>query len=155
MATKNKGGRPTKYKDEYCQGIIDFFNREPFDVVKGVDDEGKEVVLTDKNGNAVMMPCKLPTFEGFAIQLGVSRQTLHNWLDENPEFLDAYARAKDCQKEILVQNGLLGNYEKTFAIFTAKNVTDMREKQEIDHQSSDGSMMPSKIEMVIVDPKKE
>jgi|GEM_PF-1269475 len=139
---KNKGGRPSKYKSEYCEAIISFFNRKPFDVVKGEDENGKEIVLTDKFGNAVMQPCMLPTFEGFAISIGVHRDTLNEWLKHHDEFSDAYARAKDYQKEILIQNGLFGNYEKTFAVFTAKNVTDMRDKHEIDNTSSDRSMSP-------------
>lgn len=141
---KSNAGRPTKYRKEYCEEIVKFFDREPFDVVMGVDDDGKEVVMTDKNGNVVMKPCKLPTFEGFAISIGVDRDTVRAWTENNPEFLGAYMRAKDYQKEILIQNGLMGNYEKQFAIFTAKNVTDMRDKQEIDHQSSDGSMSPNR-----------
>jgi hypothetical protein len=150
---KIKTGRPTKYNSKYCEEIISFFNRKPFDVVKGVDEEGKEIVLTDKSGNAVMQPCMLPTFEGFAISIGVHRETLLNWMNEHKEFFDAYARAKDHQKEILIQNGLFGNYEKTFAVFTAKNVTDMSDKQEIDHQSSDGSMSPKPTKIELVAPK--
>lgn len=133
---KSLGGRPTKYKTEYCQEIIDFFNREPFDVAVA---DG--VALTDKYGKPVLMPCKLPTFEMFALSIGVHRETLINWCDANPEFFDAYKKAKDYQKEILIQNGLVGGYEKTFAIFTAKNVTDMRDRHEVGHTGAGGGAL--------------
>lgn len=130
-AKKKKTGRPTKYNPKYCEEIIKFFDREAFTVVG-----------TRENGTEVMAPCKLPTFEGFAISLGVNRDTINEWVKQHDDFSVAHKRAKDYQKEILMQNGLLGLYDKTFAIFTAKNVTDMSDKQEIDHQSSDGSMTP-------------
>ena len=149
-STKNSAGQPTKYRQEYCADIIKFFNREPYDVLK---DDG--VVMTDKYGRPVMMPCRFPTFEMFALSIGVHRETLINWCSAHEEFFDAYKKAKDYQKEILIQNGLMGSYEKTFAIFTAKNVTDMNDKQQLDHTSSDGSLTPVRIELVApnVNPK--
>lgn len=153
-AVGNNGGAPSKYKPEYCDEIIEFFSRKPYDVLMMMnEDTGREEPVINKQGNAVLIPCDLPTFEGFGIHIGVSSTTLHNWRDAYPEFLGAYLRAKDYQKEILIQNGLHGNYEKQFAIFTAKNVTDMTDRQQVDNVSSDGSMSPKKIERVIIDVK--
>lgn len=142
---KGRGGRPTKYDPKYCDEIIEFFNREP-SVPLVVDGE----VMMHK-GKPIMVACRLPTFEMFALSIGVHRETLRNWCDQHPEFFAAYKKAQDYQKEILIQNGLSGGYEKTFAIFTAKNVTDMTDKQEIDHTSSDGTMRPTTITIVGVD----
>ncbi len=141
---KNKGGAPSKYRSEYCESVIEFFNREPFEVVMTTDDEGNEIPSLAPNGKPVMIPCKLPTKEGFAISLGVHRETINNWAAENKEFFDAIKRAESMQKEILVQNGMSGLYEKTFAIFVAKNVTDMKDIKAVDHTSTDGSMSPKK-----------
>jgi len=121
-------GRPSKYEERYCQEIIDFFAREPYAPLMVDSEDGGTVPALTKTGSPILVPCKLPTFEGFAIKIGVHRETLLNWIESNPDFFDAYKRAKDMQKEILIQNGLVGAYEKTFAIFTAKNVTDMRDK---------------------------
>ena len=74
-----------------------------------------------------------------------------NWAKANDEFLCAIKKAEDLQKDILIQNGLLNAYDKTFAIFVAKNVTDMRDKKELDHSSSDGSMTPPQPTYTIVD----
>ena len=131
-ALGNNGGRPSKYKPEYCDEVIEFFNRDPYEVVMVKDDEGNMVPSMDQKGNVVTMPCKLPTKEGFAISIGVHTETLINWRNEHKEFFDAIKKAENMQKEILIQNGLMGNYEKTFAIFTAKNVTDMSDKKEVE-----------------------
>lgn len=130
--------RPTKYKEEYCKDIVDFFNREPFAPLMIDSEDGGKVPALTKQGSPVLVPCKLPTLEGFAISIGVHRETLLNWADAHEEFFDALKRAKDMQKEILIQNGLVGAYEKTFAIFTAKNVTDMRDRQQEENASAAG-----------------
>lgn len=117
MSEKNEGGRPTKYDEKYCKELIDFFNREPNSI-------------KEHEGRAVVTACSLPTFERFAFSIGVHRETILNWADKHPLFFDAYKKAKDLQKDILIQNGLMGGYDKTFAIFTAKNVTDMKDRVE-------------------------
>jgi len=121
-------GRPSKYDEKYCDEIIDFFNREPYSPLMIDSEDGGQVPVLTKAGAPVLVPCRLPTFEGFAIKIGVHRETLLNWVDSNEDFFDAYKRAKDMQKDILIQNSLVGAYDKTFAIFTAKNVTDMKDK---------------------------
>lgn len=121
-------GRPSKYDEKYCEEIIKFFDRPLFEyesqvvLKKGVPTEVK-----------IKVPCRFPTFERFAFEIGVHRETLRNWCDEHEAFFVAYKKAKDLQKEILMQNTLAGLYEKTFAIFTAKNVTDMRDTYNQEH----------------------
>ena len=144
FAIGNKGGRPTKYDPKYCQEIIDFFHRDLYETIEVKDEDGNPTVVHDKFGNPIMKPCNLPTKEGFALSIGVHRYTLIEWARVHEEFSDAIKMAEDIQKEVLIQNGILGNYDKTFAIFTAKNVTDMRDKKELDHTSSDGSMSPER-----------
>ena len=139
---KNAGGRPTKYDPKYCDMLIEFFDRKPYEHVMTVNDDGGKCVATNKHGAPVMSPCEFPTFERFAYSIGVHRETLRNWCETNGEFFAAYKKAEMLQKDILIQNGLMGAYEKTFAIFTAKNVTDMRDRQDIAHTSPDGSMSP-------------
>lgn len=132
------------YKEEYCQKIYDFFNKEPFEIY--LIEDGKD------KGKTAYTPTKLPTLEAFANSIFVHRDTLHEWSkNENKDkyrgviktvngeefelsFSDALKHAKQLQYDILVQNGLFGNYEKTFAKFVAVNVTDMRDKQEV-HQT--------------------
>ena len=118
--------RPTKYKKEYCKKIIEFF-----DVPHTVE---KERSRANKNGELVTwteeVANSLPTFEGFAVSIDTHRETLINWCKKHKEFFDAYSKAKDLQKNMLIDLGARGLYNATFTIFTAKNITDMRDKVE-------------------------
>lgn len=140
------GGRPTKYDPKYCDEVIEFFNKPPFEYVEieEEDDNGNvhKTIAMDKFNNPIRVPCALPTKERFAFSIGVHRSTLIEWANTHPEFSYAIKNAEDLQKDILIQNGLTQSYDKTFAIFVAKNVTDMNDKQQVDHTSSDGSMSP-------------
>jgi hypothetical protein len=132
-------GRPTKYKKEYCEEIIAFF---------GVDKTRKEVkaVITGKNEyektEYETVPNDLPTFAKFARKIGVNGDTLVKWAKKNKDFTAAYNMAKELQKEFLVDNGLAGLYPPASFIFTAKNVTDMRDKTETDITSGGKKIQP-------------
>lgn len=137
-------GRPTKYKEEYCEQIIEFFNREPFEYVEieqeNEDGDMVKTIALDKFQNPIRVPSPLPTKERFAFSIGVHRETLLNWEKEHDEFFDAIKKAEDLQKDILIQNGLVQAYDKTFAIFVAKNVTDMADKKAVEHSGTVGSV---------------
>lgn len=138
-------GAPTKYREEYCDELVRFFDRPCMEVVTYENESGEIIPVLDKSGNPMLKACDLPTKEAFARHVGVHRDTVHEWSRVHPEFSDAIKKAEDIQKEILIQNGLHGRYEKTFAIFVAKNVTDMHDKQNIDHTSTDGTMSPKAV----------
>ncbi len=124
--SKNKGGRPTKYKPEYCEAIVAFFSKDPT-TLKEVTSITKKGITTHK----VEVPEKLPLLSAFARSIDVDEDTLLNWTKEHPEFFGAYTRAKALQKEFLIHNGLAGLYDTKFAMFVAVNCTDMRDK--VDH----------------------
>lgn len=76
---------------------------------------------------------KSPIFiENWCRKHNLSDQTLRNYLEANEEFLATYNKCKQIQKEILIQGGLKGYFNPTAFIFTAKNITDMRDKVETD-----------------------
>lgn len=118
---KNATGRPVEYDPAFCDKLVEFFSGEPMNIT--VTDKG---IIKSAN--------KLPTFENFAASISVSTKTLYNWSEQFPEFLQAFARARELQKNWLIENGLNGTYNPQFTIFVAKNITDMRDKQELDHQ---------------------
>lgn len=124
-------GSPTKYRQEYCQGIIDFFDREPFTAVK--DENGDPCI--GRNNQPILMPAKLPTFEAYAHSIKVHKDTVYEWAKVHPEFSDAKKRAQQLQHDILVQNGLNGSYNATFAIFTGKACLGMRDGNEHDQEA--------------------
>jgi hypothetical protein len=119
----------TSYKPEYCEKMIKYFNIEPY--------KKEKLKKTNKDGSIeeklVEIANDLPLLSGFATYIGVHRDTLHYWSTKFTDFSDAYKKAKEIQRKILITNGLRGNYQTAFAIFTAKNLTDMRDKQEIEH----------------------
>lgn len=110
------GGRPTDYNPKYCEEIIEFFDKEPWEETE--------------NGR---VPCKLPTLARFAVDRGVCRETVWNWSQTHPEFFNAIKRAKAIQEDLLVQNGLTALYDKTLSIFCLKNLSDWKDKKEVEH----------------------
>lgn len=131
---KKKRGRPTKFRPEYCEMIIKYFSKKPT----------RRVTIPHYNPDGSIkwkdfkiIPRDFPTFEGFAEKIGVDDDTLMRWAnpekkEKYPGFCGAYARAKNMQKKFLMVNGLAGHYNSQFAIFVAKNVTDMRDTKQVD-----------------------
>lgn len=135
----NLGGRPPKYTDDFADQLIEYFNAPPT----------REVVVRDKHGNETtqVMPGVFPTLARFAANIGVCRDTLHDWATaknpngthRQPKFSDAYKRAKALQEANLVEGTMAGAYNSTFAIFTAKNVLGWRDKIEQEITGKDGA----------------
>jgi len=129
-------GRPTVYKEEYCDQLIEFFNKEPY----------KEVTLKDRSGGQKreIIPCKFPTLARFACNIGVTRETLWDWATsklpngelKHPNFSNAYKKAKEYQESILVEGAMAGAFSQPFAIFTAKNVLGWKDRQEVENTGS-------------------
>jgi hypothetical protein len=123
--TSRPEGRPSLYKPEYADELIEYFSEPPYKEVM------KDVVT--KLGDVVKVPVTeasdFKSLAGFAIKLGVHSETLLNWSKEHKEFFDAYKRAKDFQQQFLAVNGNKGLINPAFSIFTAKNVLQWRDKQ--------------------------
>lgn len=117
---KHPGGRPTKYKPEYCKQIVDYFSVKPFKVISGRE------VAND-----------LPQLSLFAHSIGVNQDTLHEWNKNYPEFSEAFKKAKELQEAFLLSNGLSGRYQQPAFIFTMKNVCKWTDRQEIKHEIND------------------
>jgi len=109
---KGVGGRPTKYKPEYCQKIIDYFSID---------------VEEYKSGEK-----KYPTFIDFAHSINVSDESMNRWKEKYPEFRGAYKKAKKLLESFFIQAGMQGAVNTTFAIFYSKNCLGWKDKQEID-----------------------
>lgn len=132
-ATRFKKGNdvPCKYKEEYCDRLIEFFTRN-------VEPQILYDEYYDKDGNlkskrpSMVIPAKLPTFEGFAWSIGVTVGTLENWRKEYPRFDTAYARALEKQKELLLVNGTNKQYDGNFSKFLLTNNHGMTEQVKSD-----------------------
>ena len=139
---KRGRGRPTVYRDEFVDMIIEFFSQSPT----------KEVTVRDAKGNETTqtLPGQFPTLARFATNIGVTKDTLHDWATakdihtgelKHPEFSSAYKKAKDLQEANLVEGTIAGAYNSTFAIFTAKNVLGWRDKIEQEITGKDGAAL--------------
>src|SRR5271157_578893 len=119
IAKPKHAGRPTKYKPEYCQAIIDYFSIP----------KTKQLIkkYVTKSGTIIEEPIEkpndLPFLEAFARSIGVNIDTLHAWCKSYREFSDAFTHAKELQKQFMVQNGISGLYPPAAYAFTAKNIT--------------------------------
>lgn len=98
----------------------------------------------------------VPTHSGLALYLGVARQTPKNWAtqEENNKNAQAMADILDeltsRQEVLIIAGGLSKQYDSGFAKMMAAN-HGYSDKQSIDHRSGDGSMSPTRIELVAPD----
>lgn len=162
-------GAPTKFKPEYTQRLLSFFDVEPY-----FKDEAEQSIEFGKDGKPRkamvkyrLLPNKLPTLFRFARDIDVAYSTVWRWAEkgEDPElqkklelhiegketlpqaeleklqalkeFCNAYNEAKQMQKEFLINIGLAGAAPPAAFIFTAKNITDMRDERVTEHKIAD------------------
>lgn len=115
-AQGNSGGRPPAYTNEQLP-----------ELGKKMEEWFSAYLLTYKETK------EIPFIERFAREVAdVSTDTLNNYCEQNEEFFVSYKRCKEIQKQILIMGGLGGLFNPTAFIFTAKNITDMRDKIETD-----------------------
>lgn len=134
-AVGNKGGRPTKYKPEYCDRIIEHFTVQPQQTVY------KRTFHPDgsvKSEEPVVLPEQFPTFQKFAAEIEVSVPTLLEWVQEYEEFSNSYARAKQLQEHIWLVNGMGNLYNSQFAQFFGKNCLGYKDKTETEITGANG-----------------
>lgn len=115
-APSNPVGRPTVYKPEYCEMLIEHM----------------------RNG---------ASFDTFGVVIGVSKDTLYDWVERHQEFLDAkkvaFDESKKCWENIMYQQatGKI-NGSSTALIFALKNrfPKDYRDRTEVKHQAYIGDI---------------
>jgi hypothetical protein len=126
-------GRPTTYQKEYCEQIVEHFQKEPFTVLYK-EEYHKDGELKCKT--PILTANEFPTFQGFADKIGVHIDTLHEWKDKHKEFSEAYARAKQMQEHIWLINGMQNLYNSQFAQFFGKNCLGYKDKVEVDQNNT-------------------
>lgn len=134
-------GRPSIYKPEYAQEMIDYFSQPTHRTV--IKKMSKGGVTWDEEEQVAN---EIPTFEELAHKLGITRDTLHRWSTEvgedglllHPEFSDAYKNARELQEKFIVANALNNRYNPAMSIFYLKNKHDYRDKQELDANITGG-----------------
>lgn len=167
-AVGNKGGRPTLFKSEYAKRIKKFFDIEPLrqEVSESSIEYFANGAIKKENKKWRYMANKMPTLYRFSEEIGVDYTTVYRWAEKGDweegdgkdgkekkppvefiEFCNAYKAAKELQKEFLISLGLSGATPSAAFIFTAKNVTDMKDKTETDITSKGKPI--TKIEYIV------
>ena len=121
-AGAEKAAKPLRYRPEFCEKLLLFFDVPPFTVT--------EVTKRDGSVSLVETAAELPTFAAFAKMLGTTCKVLAAWEEKHPAFRQAALKARDLQGNILIQNSLRGNYSASFAMFTAKNLLGWKDGKE-------------------------
>lgn len=120
-------GQPTKYDPKYCEEIIEYFSVKPYEIaMEEVVSQGRVVQRTTE------VASDYPSFAGFAVKIGVHRETLLNWCKANPQFFDAYKKAQSLQENWVLTNGMRSNVNVPFGIFIAKNNLGYKDKQDVE-----------------------
>lgn len=120
-------GRPPKYRPEYAQQLIDFF-----------ETYGEDQVLED----GTVVPGRMPTLARFATMVGVTQNTLRNWADAQdefagghlyPEFFVAYYQAAEYQAAAMTEGYTSGRFANPgFGVLIAKNLLAWRDKMDVE-----------------------
>lgn len=146
-----KRGRPTKYKPEYCKSLVDFFDIDAV-IFKDITITYKDGTTCDKT-EAEAAPT--PYFSQWQKKIGIGRNTFNEWVEKYPEFQDAYKRAKDLQKEFLIETALKGVHNSTFTIFAMKNMCGWRDEHHLKSEHKDEKEINIKLEGLTSDELRE
>ena len=90
----------------------------------------------------VFIPNRIPTLTKFAKDKDISWKAIHNWIDPNSdyfhaEFLHAYKHARALRQGFLMDSAVIGHMPPNTFKFIAVNLTDMRDRQEVDRGVTD------------------
>lgn len=130
-------GRPSIYNANVLIQTRKYLNsckdkEEEFHKTRGEKSDGFERILN----------VKLPTIEGLAVFLHISRETIYAWCKEYTDFSDIIEELRTKQADALISNGLSGNYNSTIAKVL---LTKHGYKEGIEHGGEDGE--PIKIDI--------
>lgn len=119
--------RPTKYSEELLEIARDYLKN------------------FRKHGDFV------PSIEGLADTLDISRETVYDWKGKHDEFSDIVGKVLQKQSRTLINGGLANEFNASITkLMLTKHGYSDRVEQDI--SSSDGSMKPTVIELVGVRP---
>jgi hypothetical protein len=122
------GGRPTKYRPEFCQDIIDFFSIEPIEYAKEITTYKDGT----KNEKEVPRAAKTPYLIHWCQKHKIHPNTIGEWSSKFPEFLCSLIVVKQLQEAFLAECGLKEAHNAFMSFQALKNVSGWRDKTEQD-----------------------
>jgi hypothetical protein len=110
MANVKKIGRPIEYSEE--------IGRKSIKYLEMCNDQHTEFHRTRSDGSNSferIVNVKIPTIEGLALSIDISRDTVYDWKSKYPEFSYIIDKLMAIQADRLLNNGLSGTYNPTIA----------------------------------------
>lgn len=131
-------GRKTTYRAKICKQIIDHFSRPPYEIIEIPHYKNGELAWTDQK----RVPAPIPSLSAFCVEYDWCWSTCKNWLNEQhasykPMFLATYRRVRALRQDWLMNCAISGGIAPNTFKFIAVNLTDMRDKTEIEHKQVD------------------
>ena len=132
-------GRPTSYRPEYADQMLEYF-------ITAAQTKTEQTKVTieesEQRGKSSKIEVQeilagLPTFQRFALSIGVSTRTTENWRKQYPEFEDAYWKCKDIIEDFFAQGLSSGRMSGIGAVFLAKNMTRFTDDTTVTVQQPD------------------
>lgn len=132
MEIKHPGGRPQEYKEKYISRVDEYLELNQDEEIQVVKQSSEKYEVFDNK-----LKVKLPTIEGFALFIGVSKRVLYEWEKIYPEFMHALDKIRTEQHNRLVNSGLSGDYNSTIAKLMLSSNHGMREKSDMTTNDKD------------------
>ncbi len=107
---KHPGGRPLTYSKDIIKKAKEYVDK--------CEDEEYERIRTEGPASTtyeLKLKVNLPTIEGLALHLEVSRETIYDWERKYQEFSDIIDKLRQKQADTLISKGLSGDYNSTIA----------------------------------------
>lgn len=131
-----KRGAPTSYREEYCDAVIEYFERPR--EVRSVEVSSEDGPFGLKTSYRTIC-AELPDLAGFCRSIGISRETLYQWQKRHPAFADSCARARLVAESLVADRANNGLYNAASAQFYQKNVFGWTDKTQIETINSQDS----------------
>lgn len=103
-------GRPTQYSKETLQRSEQYLNSCVDRVENRLKERSNKSISYER-----VLRVKIPTIEGLASYLDISRPTIYAWSKKHGEFLYIIERLRATQADRLIRYGLSGEYNATIA----------------------------------------
>lgn len=123
---KHAGGRPLEYKTDYIKKVDEYLEQcqdEEVQIIKGQSDN-----YTNYDSK---LKVKLPTIEGFATFIDVTKPTLYDWEKLDKRFSYALDKIRREQHDRLISKGLSGDYNSTIAKLVLSSNHGYKEKSDM------------------------
>jgi hypothetical protein len=102
--------RPIEYNEEHLIKAREYITLRVDEIEEYHKTRGEK-----SDGYERLVRVKLPTIEGLAVHLGISRSTLYLWKENYPTFSDIIEELQAIQADRLLNNGLSGDYNPVIA----------------------------------------